>query len=1525
MIINLIKSKQMFSLTLPNKIKGQYWITDIDSFGSPRSLLSVEAIEGRWVLKSNKTACLLGSNEQPVKSMVLEAHSLINLKISGEEERVILFVESIDDTRQTFRKVVVKNKDIFFIGRNKDNNFYYENSFVSGKHARLAYDGRGWEIFDNGSTNGTYVNGYSVTASKLTAGDLIYIMGLKIVIGDNYLAINNPDGLLKINSNNLWEYVPQEVKVINEEVELPKKEYFYRSPRIYRDFDCVEIKIDEPPQRPKQDALPTILMIAPSITMGMAALSTSILTLTNIISSKGDIKQAIPSLVMAVSMLLGTILWPLISKRYEKNKNIKNEQKRQEKYMAYLQSIRDEIKKTAREQSEILNENMVSATQCADRVISQSRNLWERYVGNKDFLKLRLGKGNLPLDAKINCTNKKFSMDEDNLWDAMLQLGKERKELENVPISVSLMEKRVLGMYGEKYLLYSLAKSMLIQLVSYHSYDEVKLMFITDENEIGQWDFIKSLPHIWNNDKTERYLATNQEEVKELSVYIEKHILSRLSDRSYDKKEYVPHFVIISTDRKLSDKCESLKQLIKKEEDCGVSLIYIEKEIKDLPKEAKVIINVDKDKSYIYDRENDNGMKTYFVPEAIEDGLLIQAVGKLSNINLEMDGQGYALPNVMTFLEMFNVSKIEHLNILTRWKENNPTKSLQTPVGVDSYGAAFNLDLHEKFHGPHGLIAGMTGSGKSEFIITFILSLAVNYHPDEVAFILIDYKGGGLAGAFENPDKNIKLPHLAGTITNLDGAAVKRSLISIDSELRRRQRIFKEVTRKVSNEGTMDIYKYQQLYRDKVVDEPLPHLFIISDEFAELKSQQPEFMEQLVTAARIGRSLGVHLILATQKPSGVVDDQIWSNSRFRVCLKVQEKADSQDMIKCPDAAAISQTGRFYLQVGFNELFALGQSAYSGADYIPTETVEKSIDDSIEVVDNLGRSIVKVKHEKKEAENKNNSKQIVSVINYLSEIANEENIFVKPMWLLPIPEFIYLREIEEKYDTRSFGIVLNPVVGEYDDPFNQKQSVLTLPISSEGNCLIYGATGNGKTTLLTTLCYSLIKNHTVNELNMYIMDFGSETLKVFENCAVVGDVICSNEEEKVTNLFKMLNEEMNKRRTMFSSYGGDYLSYCLGSGKAVPNIVVVLNNYSGFAEQYENLNTAFSLLTRDGVKYGIYFVMTSSGTSAVRYILQKNFKIMLSMQLNNPTEYATILGKTDGVVPSKYKGRGLIALDKVYEFQTAYCERTEDLFEFLRNFAMENGKASKDKARKVPILPKVVSVEHVSSHYTGLSKVPIGIYKQSLQVAVTNIMEKVITAVFVSDIEDAKEFVSELAKLTAIAAKTYCVDLDRLEIASDGSFSYIGECFNEFALEMIDEMSKRHNEYKLSDYDDSVLEKYDERVYLILGIGQFIEEVSKENKNDFKKMLEIAQSKYKMSFVLIDSANNSRKYNTDSWYIKHITGTEGIWIGDGITSNHVFKLNKMTRQMQEEIGSDYGYLIEKSKASLVKLLQSGSKE
>ena len=301
--------------------------------------------------------------------------------------------------------------------------------------------------------------------------------------------------------------------------------------------------------------------------------------------------------------------------------------------------------------------------------------------------------------------------------------------------------------------------------------------------------------------------------MKEISAFMEKNILVRQDKYNRSYADFAPYYVLISASGKLSRKCETLSKLLSSKGNIGFSALFIGEKFNDFPKETKTVIHVNGRNTKLYDKDNTTGAQIVFDAEHADESIFGRVSEKLANIELDVNGQQYTMPSMITFLEMFNVGKVEYLNSLTRWRENNPTKTLQTPVGVNSEGELFNLDLHEKYHGPHGLVAGMTGSGKSEFIITYILSMAVNYHPDEVSFILIDYKGGGLAGAFENADRCIKLPHLAGTITNLDGASIKRSLISIQSELRRRQSIFNDALR-ITNEGTMDIYKYQQLYRD---------------------------------------------------------------------------------------------------------------------------------------------------------------------------------------------------------------------------------------------------------------------------------------------------------------------------------------------------------------------------------------------------------------------------------------------------------------------------------------------------------------------------------------------------------------------------------------------------------------------------------------------------------------------------------------------------------------------------------------
>ena len=204
------------------------------------------------------------------------------------------------------------------------------------------------------------------------------------------------------------------------------------------------------------------------------------------------------------------------------------------------------------------------------------------------------------------------------------------------------------------------------------------------------------------------------------------------------------------------------------------------------------------------------------------------------------------------------------------------------------------------------------------------------------------------------------------------------------------------------------------MFRENLVEEPLPHLFIICDEFAELKSQQPEFLDQLISIARIGRSLGVHLILATQKPSGIVNEQIWANSKFKVCLKVQDKSDSIDMLKKPDASTLVETGRFYLQVGYDELFELGQSAWSGAYYNEEDSMYAVKDESIDLIDSSGNVVDRIRSNNIKADYKS-KKQIVAIMEHITRIAKEDNISSKPLWEPELDKHISVDKLFIKYN------------------------------------------------------------------------------------------------------------------------------------------------------------------------------------------------------------------------------------------------------------------------------------------------------------------------------------------------------------------------------------------------------------------------------------------------------------------------------------------------------------------------------
>ena len=1515
MIITLIKKEKIHSLYLPSVVKGQFWVIDESEQKKAQKLLSIEDNDGEWFIRSRRLIRIRDVYGEDVEFAKIIPASFYQITLPDSAAPALLFCEEVTQGRLNFNKYTIDTTKAvnINIGRSPENDIVVNNKMVSRLHCTLKYDQGCWKVKDNKSENGTFVNGFGVTSMKLKPGDTIYILGLTIIIGGKFIAVNNPGEYVTLDSRVFKPYQP---KLVNIEVKKSisgkreeEMEYFYRSPRFKRELEKARISIDPPPQTVVGDEMPMILILGPSMTMGLGVVTMAVFTMNNAMNT-GNFTFAIPSMVMASAMLLGTILWPILAKRYEKRNKLKKEGIRQEKYRAYLKEMEKNIALECIKQEEILRENYISVEECIKRVFEKDIRLWERGIDQNDFLRFRIGSGNDSLLCDIKVPEKKFFLDDDDLRDTLYALSDKPKQLIDVPITLSLKDNFFSSVIGQRDKCIDFAKGLIIQLTSLYGYDDVKTVFLYDETDSLKLEFTKWMPHVWSNDKSFRMIAKNMNELKEISAYLEREIEYRKSE---NRGGFTPYYVIFAFSRELALRAEMLKQLYALNQPINISVISFFDELKNVPKECTAVIELTENEGRVFDKNDTSGKSINFINDISYPNELREFGVKLANIFLDLSATSYQLPQMITFLEMFEVNKVEHLNTSLKWRENNPIKSLQTPVGVNTFGDVFYLDLHEKFHGPHGLVAGMTGSGKSEFIITYILSLALNYHPHEVSFILIDYKGGGMAKALET------LPHVAGVITNLDGASIKRSLVSIESELKHRQALFNQASKKIGA-SNIDIYKYQKAYRDGLVGEPLSHLFIISDEFAELKTQQPEFMTQLVSTARIGRSLGVHLILATQKPSGVVDDQIWSNSKFKVCLKVQDRSDSMEMLKRPDAAELVDTGRFYLQVGYNELFEMGQSAWAGADYQPniSETTEKEC--AISVIDTNGYVLQSIKTQKGGREERNLKKQLDAIVDYLVKTAKEGSALARQLWLPIIEPIILLSDLHGKYKTEEKAIFkLNPLIGEIDDPIRQRRLPLYLPISEEGNSIIYGFSGSGKATFLTTMLYELLNNHDAESLNVYIMDFGAETLRMFEKAPQVGDVVFSGENEKIVNLLKMLKAEIVNRKKLFSKWGGDIASYWTNSGESIPNILVAINNYSALHEMVEESDDYISTLTQEGTKYGIYFVLTSNTTNGVRYNLLQNFKQIFAMQLNEDTDYVAVLGSVGGIYPSKIKGRGILKRDEVFEFQVAHIVEPSATGEVIRELCTSLAEAPDVKvAKAVPILPDRVTAEFFGNVQTNMKRIPVGVNKTNLNIEVQDLTTSFITIVSAIETSKTISFMQGLAELLSKNGEVDVTVLDgggSFEPDANKTYEYVNQDFEEAVITMLNIAVERHNGFKRS--GETVFSPV---AYLLPALQELQGLLSEEGRLKLNDLLENGNSAYGISLIFSDSTFNLKNHALQEWYRRQCVGN-GIWIGDGVTEQYELRISNPSSVLYGELGNAFGVIIKNGRFKIAKLLQS----
>ena len=538
-----------------------------------------------------------------------------------------------------------------------------------------------------------------------------------------------------------------------------------------------------------------------------------------------------------------------------------------------------------------------------------------------------------------------------------------------------------------------------------------------------------------------------------------------------------------------------------------------------------------------------------------------------------------------------------------------------------------------------------------------------------------------------------------GTITNLDGAQSMRALASINAEIHRRERLFGEFE-------VNHINQYQKKFKNGEATEPLPHLFLISDEFAELKVNQPDFIKELVSIARVGRSLGVHLILATQKPSGVVDDQIWSNSRFKIALKVADRSDSNEMLHTPDAAEITQTGRAYLQVGNNEVYELFQSAWSGADYQPDKDDMGIEDHTIYLINELGQYEI-LNEDLSGLEDVDEIKEVPTeldaIVHHIQLLCEEQAIPPVPQpWLPPLKERIALEELDEVQPAVAWAQEkpLSVLLGMADIPQAQKQEVVSINLSKDGHILLYGSPGTGKTTFLQTAGMDLARKFSPKALTMYLMDFGTNGLAPLSQLPQVADTMLLDQTEKISKFVRIMEKELNRRKKLLADYGvGTLELYRQASGQEEPAIVILLDSYEAFKEEaYEaELFKLLVRISREGLSIGVHLLVTAGRQTNLRAQLYSNFKHQLSLPQNEAGEVRAIVGSTPlAMTMEDIKGRALMKREEVDVIQLAlpvYGANDTQVLNNLRQAVASLQEAwTGQRPSAIPMVPEELTME-----------------------------------------------------------------------------------------------------------------------------------------------------------------------------------------------------------------------------------------
>ncbi len=1152
-----------------------------------------------------------------------------------------------------------------FVGRTSGNDIVLPEASVSKRHARLEVSSF-IEIADLNSANGVQVDGETVTRARLEPGQ-------KFVIGATTFVL----------------FYSADVDAAAEDPVLERGGdlLFNRSPRVEVRYPGEEKLPPRMPTEVTQKLFPWIMLIAPIIMAGAMYLMT-------------ERPRTLLLLVMTPLMALGNFV----------NQRMQQKNKRNHDVMLFerqFETLEEEFYLAKPEEERARNEEAPPVADVFEQSMRLGPLLWTRRPEHWNFLALRLG-----TSTAVSRSSVRESDDQQGLPEYIARVDRLRERyryVHDVPVLETLSEAGSIGVAGPMTTAADAMRGLAVQLFGLHAPNEVVTVAFAGSEWVSQLEWLKWLPH--TSSETSPFadlpLVDSAPAATALLAALEEYV-TRLDPVSEPRgpldEEWTPMLfgtdvsraasrqappkgvsvIVIVTDDAPVDRAR-LIQVLEKGANVGVHALFVAPTTAALPAICRSFVDVDgglEDATIGLVRSGER--YEHAAVEGVSNtymSMLARRLAPVVDASIVIDDDS-DIPHSVSFLSLVGSEVADEPEvIIERWRQNNTiidrndtprprlkrAGDLRAIVGQGASGA-MTLDLRGQ--GPHALVGGTTGAGKSEFLQAWVLGMASAHSPDRVTFLFVDYKGGS---AFADC---VDLPHCVGIVTDLSPHLVHRALTSLRAELHHREHLFNRKNVK----DLLELEKRQD-------PETPPALVLVIDEFAALAGEVPEFVDGVVDIAQRGRSLGIHLIMATQRPAGVIKENLRANTNLRVALRMADEGDSRDVVDDVVAATFppSIPGRGIAKTGPGRLTPF-QSAYAGG----WTRDERSSDADVAVAELRFGSVMPWEPDgpvdvdvHDEDLGPTDQKRIVRTIIDAAERAQ-----------LPIPRRPWLDELPTAIDLASLegGGDSEIVLGLVDIPERQQQVPAHYRPDRDGSVAVYGTSGSGKSTLLKTIATAAGAQPEIGTVEVYGMDFASGALGVLEDLPHVGSIVAGDDAERVQRLLATLMRELDRRSAAFAAARASTLTeYRDLVDPSMPRIILLIDNFAEFKKEWDTTSVrtpfyrGFLRVLGEGRPLGVHAVITADRGGAVPTAVASNITRRIVMRLADPSGYVMMGAPKDILDEQSPPGRA--AIDK-NELQVAVPGGTPNAAEQARAIGRL---AQKLRARGVREAPEIGSL------------------------------------------------------------------------------------------------------------------------------------------------------------------------------------------------------------------------------------------